>query len=258
MRPRTPNRLHVLHLGHIAMPQRWIRSGGPDEYTTIPVLGFLVEGPDDLILVDTGCSPLTVDDPEQAWGPLARLYHPAIDRSELVDAQIRACGFSVEDVTGVVVTHLHMDHAGGLQLLPRPRVWMQRAEHRWGLAPDPSGSGGYYRQEYDLEGIRPQLLDGDADVAPGVRCFLTAGHTPGHQSVLVELEHQTVCIMGDAAYNRKNLDRRTNPALAWDTSLYMAGLGHLATVEEFFGATLLFSHDPDQAAALAQGPNPLT
>ena len=247
------NRVHVLHTGHISMPKRWVKAGGSDDYTRIPVLAFLVAGPDHLTLVDCGCSPAVVEDPEAAWGKLGRLYHPEVGPEDLVDAQIRQAGYRVEDVTDVVLTHLHMDHVGGLQLLARPRVWLQRAEHRWGTAPDAFCSGGYYAHEYQLPDLDLHLLDGDTEIADGVRCFLTAGHTPGHQSVLVRTDSGSVCVVGDAAYNRPMLDRRSAPAMAWDIDRYMASLGHLTTLERFYGTKLLFSHDPEQAAELPSG-----
>jgi N-acyl homoserine lactone hydrolase len=220
-------------------------------------MGYLVAGPDHLTLIDTGCSPEVVTDPEHAWPRLARLYHARVGAEELVDAQVRAAGFALDDITDVVLTHLHMDHVGGLQLLGRPRVWLQRAEHRWGVAPDAYCSGGYFAGEYQLPGLDLHLLDGDAEVAPGVTCVLTAGHTPGHQSVVVEHRGGMACVVGDAAYNRTLLDRRSTPALAWDTDRYLASLGRLATMERLFGVRLLFSHDADQAAELPHGARPI-
>ncbi|HEY9470301.1 MAG TPA: N-acyl homoserine lactonase family protein [Propionibacteriaceae bacterium] len=246
-------RLYVLRGGCITMPKRWVRVGGSDEPMTIPVLAFLVVAGDRLVLIDSGCSPVVTEDPDKAWGSLTSLYHPHIGPDDLIDAQIRRAGFEVGDVTDVVLTHLHFDHAGGLRMLDHPRVWVQRAEHRWGGCPDGHAAGGYFKQEYDLPGLDLQLLDGDATIADGVQCVLTAGHTPGHQSVLVRLPSGLVCVVGDAAYNRQMLDRRSLPAVAWDVSRYMSALTRLSTLETFFGAQLLFSHDPAQVDDLPEG-----
>lgn len=251
------NHVHVLRMGHISMPQRWVKAGGADSYVRIPVLAFLVAGDGHLTLVDTGCAPAVVTSPRSAWGRLGELYHAEVSSSDLLDAQVRAAGHRLEDVTDVVLTHLHMDHVGGLQLLDRPRIWLQRAEHRWGVSPDKHGSGGYYSHEYQLPDLDLHLLDGDDEVVDGVRCFLTAGHTPGHQSVLVRTDAGSVCVVGDAAYNRAMLDRRSTPALAWDVDRYMASLGHLATLERFYDTRLLFSHDAEQAELLPPAPERL-
>jgi N-acyl homoserine lactone hydrolase len=247
-------RLHVLRAGRITQPKRWVRVGGADEPVTIPVLAFLVVAGDRLVLIDSGCTPVVAEDPVRAWGKLTSLYQPHIGPDDLIDAQIRQAGFEVGDVTDVVLTHLHFDHAGGLALLKGDaRVWVQRAEHRWGACPDGHAAGGYFKAEYDLPGLDLQLLDGDATIADGVQVVLTAGHTPGHQSVLVRLPSGLACVVGDAAYNRQMLDRRSIPAVAWDVSRYMSALTRLSTLESFFGARLLFSHDPTQVDDLPVG-----
>lgn len=252
------DRLYVLRTGHISMPERWVRTGGSDQSTVIPVLCFLAVSADRLVLIDTGCSPTVVTDPAAAWGKLSRLYEPRISDEDLVDAQVRAAGFDVADITDVVVTHLHMDHVGGLQLLKRPRVWVQRAEHRWGLCPDPHGAGGYFRGEFDLADVDIHLLDGDTEIAGGIQCISTAGHTPGHQSVLVRLPSGLACVVGDAVYNRQLLDRRSIPAVASDVNRYMEALGRLSTLESFFSAQLLFSHDLQQEEKLPSAPDYLS
>lgn len=246
-----PEQLHILRTGHIAMPERFIRLGGSSEDAVIPVLSFLAVGKDTLTLIDTGCAPAVATDPTEAWGKLARTYRAQIGPDELVDAQVRKAGFDIGDVTDVVLTHLHMDHVGGLQLIPhRPRIWMQRGEHRWGVSPEPHFAGGYFRHEYDLPDLDIHLVDGDSVIADGIAVLATHGHTPGHQSVVVQLPSGPVCIVGDAVYNRQLLDRRSLPAIASSPSQYLSAVSRLGTLETFFHTRLLFSHDAAQADEL--------
>lgn len=251
------DRLHVLHAGSIEQPERWIRSGGSDETAVIPVLCYLAVAADRLILFDTGCTPAVVKDPAAAWGRLSRVYRPIVQSGEVIDEQIRRAGFEPSDITDIVVSHLHMDHAGGLSSFRhRPRVWVQRAEYRWGACPDPHGSGGYFEREFRLPDLNVNLLDGDAEIADGVQAILTDGHTPGHQSLLLRMKSGLRCLVGDAAYNRSLLEKRTTPAVASDVGRYMASLSRLKTLETFWGAELMFSHDPEQAAALPTADQP--
>lgn len=251
----TAEKIFILRMGHISMPERWIRVGGPDRLATIPVLAFLIPSGDQLVLVDAGCAPAVATEPERAWGKLANLYHADVQPENLLDAQVRAAGYKPHEITDVVVTHLHMDHVGGLEMVRHANVWLQRAEYRWGHCPDDYAAGGYFKNEYDYPDLNLKLLDGDARVAAGVQVMSTVGHTPGHQSVLVRLDSGFFCIVGDAVYNRKSLSRRSQPAVAWDTGRYMESLSRLQSLEDFFGAELLFAHDSDQAEILPQSPN---
>lgn len=252
------DRLHVLHAGHIEQPERWIKSGGSDDTAVIPVLCYLLVAADRLILFDTGCSPEVVTDPVAAWGRLSRVYRPLVEPGDVIDQQIRRAGFEPGDITDIVISHLHMDHAGGLSAFGHgQRVWVQRAEYRWGGCPDPHGSGGYFDKDFRIPGLNLNLLDGDASIADGVQAILTDGHTPGHQSLLVRTKSRLRCLVGDAAYNRSLLDKRTTPAVASDVGRYMASLSRLTTLETFWGAELMFSHDPEQAVTLPPTDQPL-
>lgn len=82
---------------------------------------LLVEGPNGLTLVDTGFG--TEDLAQKRMGkPFIALMGAALDPTETAVAQVRAAGYAVEDVTDVVVTHLDLDHAGGLGDFPKARV----------------------------------------------------------------------------------------------------------------------------------------
>ncbi|MBO9522294.1 MAG: MBL fold metallo-hydrolase [Nocardioidaceae bacterium] len=82
---------------------------------------LLVEGPDGLALVDTGFG--TVDIAEKRMGrAFVGLMAPSLDPAETAIAQVRAAGYDAADVTDIVLTHLDLDHAGGLGDFPAARV----------------------------------------------------------------------------------------------------------------------------------------
>ena len=104
-------------------------------------------------------------------------------------------GLSPADVRIVINTHLHFDHAGQNAVFKHAPFYVQRAElerarleQRW------------FTDWFDFAGARFEVLDGEGEVAGGVRVVPTPGHTIGHQSVLVRTAAgEEVCI-GDAAY----------------------------------------------------------
>ncbi|GAA4515338.1 MBL fold metallo-hydrolase [Nonomuraea ferruginea] len=124
---------------------------------------------DRLTLVDTGIG--GTDSPASSWAPV-----PGSLAGELA-----AAGVAPADVGTVILTHLHSDHASGAVADGRPvfenaRYVLQDAELE-------AAGGAMLRQVIDVIKGQLQVVDGDAEVAPGVRVHLTPGHTPGHQIV---------------------------------------------------------------------------
>ena len=101
----------------------------------------------------------------------------------------------------VINTHLHFDHCGGNRLFAGLPIYVQRIEREAARQPD------YTIPEWvEFEGASYVELDGDAEIVPGVRVLPTPGHTPGHQSVLVDTDDGLVVVAGDVAYRWEDFD----------------------------------------------------
>ncbi|MPZ28939.1 MAG: MBL fold metallo-hydrolase [Micromonosporaceae bacterium] len=140
------------------------------------------------VLVDTGIGP--AGSPASGWAPVP---------GDL-PAELAAAGIDPAGVTAVVLTHLHTDHVGWAVTEHRPffgnaRYLLQRAEHD---ALDQAAAG---LREALIDPLRASgqlsLVDGDSELATGVRVVATPGHTPGHQSVLVDTGDELVAVAGD-------------------------------------------------------------
>ena len=155
----------------------------------LPGYLHVVDHPGGRILVDTGMIDSTPELDEE-WHP--RVYPERIPR----------------DVSLVVNTHLHFDHCGGNRLFAGLPIYVQRAEREAAREP------GYTIPEWvEFEGARYVELEGEAEVASRVRVLPTPGHTPGHQSVLVETEDGLVVVAGDVAYRWEDFDAAAGPLL---------------------------------------------
>ncbi|MDT0261448.1 N-acyl homoserine lactonase family protein [Jatrophihabitans lederbergiae] len=144
-----------------------------------PCLGYLVDHPDGLLLMDTGMG---------AHPHVDAHYRPA--RRDLPGA-LADVGVRLEDVQLLVNCHLHFDHCGGNPQLPGRPIFTQRVELEAARGPD------YTLPELvDAPGLRYELLDGEAEVLPGVLVVPTPGHTAGHRSLVVRRDDGTVVVAG--------------------------------------------------------------
>lgn len=180
----------------------WSRLAECDERNRI-TLGqncLLLEGGGQVVLVEAGIGDKQSD-------KLRDIY--AQERRTVVDA-LREAGKRPEDVTTVVVTHLHFDHAGGLTRLdedgravptfPNAEVVTQRTEWEDAMANKSTMHSTYLRDHLDPIADRVRLVEGEADVPglPGIRVEPSPGHTWGQQSVWFEDDGgRTVVFPGD-------------------------------------------------------------
>jgi len=156
-----------------------------------PVHGFVVTHPHGAVLVDTG-----VGGPDyllRDWRVVNRAVADALADVDMTPA----------DIDLVVNTHLHFDHCGQNAVFKHAPFYVQRAELSRARTESPELTGWF-----DFMNARFELLDGDAEVLPGLRVIATPGHTVGHQSVLVEsADGLSDVLIGDAAYQpRQYLD----------------------------------------------------
>ena len=98
---------------------------------------LLIEGADGLVLVDTGFGSDDVRNPRQISVPFTAMMRPRLEVGETAVSQVRARGFDPADVRHIVLTHLDVDHAGGLPDFPQAKVhvWARGKAH-WAHGPD--------------------------------------------------------------------------------------------------------------------------
>src|SRR5256885_771671 len=185
----------------------------------IPIACWLVRPSDSMILFDTGLSPRAVPGLLRN-DPLARFTE-----EDLLIHRLDLVGLEPDNVDMVVLSHLHYDHAGGAALFPKSELIAQKDEYSYAHYPSSFFESFYYRKNFELPGYRWRLLDGDTELLPGVTILRSDGHTPGHQSLLVELpESGPVILTGDACYWHEHADKERVPGVVWNPTLALHSL----------------------------------
>ena len=157
-----------------------------------PTPGVLLQVDGGWLLLDTGFNTAMIRDSflRQRFYPDME-YLPVLpgDGEPLIEA-LDEVGIPFDQINAIALSHLHADHAGGLRLFGgRVPVHAQRRELAYGLSSsgDPERNG-IFRIDFDDPAIDWRLADDDQQIAPGVTAISTPGHTPGHQSFMVELD----------------------------------------------------------------------
>lgn len=186
-------RIALLTLGWEDLPKSIsVHGAPPGERLVEPVPGVLLQCDGGWLLLDTGFNPALIRDQY-----LRRRFHgdPAFrpilpGPGEPLEEALEDAGIAIDEIVAVGLSHLHNDHAGGLRLFAgRVPVHIQRAEVEFGLSDHPVPERhAMFRIDYDDPSIDWRLAEGDGEIAPGVGAVLTAGHTPGHQSFVVDID----------------------------------------------------------------------
>ncbi len=174
----------------------WEKRIAPDERNRIP-LGMrclLIEHPDGLVLLDTGVGNKESEKFLDIYGIEARVE----GHRTMLDAALAAAGFRAEDVKVVINSHLHFDHAGGDTLFdaqgtlvaafPNARYLVHRGEMHYATHTNERTAASYFPRNWDLLASTGQLelVESGVELAAGIRFRATPGHTPHHQSIVVD------------------------------------------------------------------------
>jgi glyoxylase-like metal-dependent hydrolase (beta-lactamase superfamily II) len=201
---------------------------GADESRKIDIamMVWLVRGGGHTIVVDSG------------------FYRPQFFKNWKVadfvrpDEAVARAGVKPEEVTDIILTHAHWDHADGADLFKNAQVWIQKEEYRYYTSDawQPDGKhGGIYLEDMayllraNTEG-RLHLVEGDREILPGVRVFIGGRHTWASQYLSVTAKPGPVVLASDNMYLYENLEKHLPIAQTFDAASNLAAQDKMKTL----------------------------
>jgi len=206
----APVRVHHLSCGTIrhAGGRFWDGRPGVLRAGKLVCHCLLLEGEEGLVLVDTGLGTVDLAEPRRRLGPLWLLYsRPLLDPEQTAIAQVQRLGFAAADVRHIVLTHLDLDHAGGLSDFPTAQVHVLDVEHAAATRPPTTNEKRRYRpQQWEhqphwvIHGERSERWMGFEAIAALDDVLLVPlhGHSRGHAGVAVRVGEAWLLHCGDA------------------------------------------------------------
>lgn len=206
-----------LNCGQLEFNRRYFTGGSKDSILKLPIFAFLILHPRGMLLFDTGFSP-------ELWSGVSTIeltsgLNAKPGNSEGILREIEKQRYSHKDISIIVNSHNHLDHAGGNSLFPGVSLVLQgREEEMCG--------------DYDLFG------DGSILLLP------TPGHSGDHQSLLVRGGDKQVLLTGDACFRPNNLTNLLPPLILEDRGEALKSMERLRDMSKARETVVLTSHDP--------------
>ncbi|MGE5470943.1 MAG: MBL fold metallo-hydrolase [Bacteroidota bacterium] len=185
---------------------------GPAVQTAVNA--YLINTGSKLVLIDTGA---------------AKLFGPGLGN---IVGNLKAAGYTPEQVDSVLITHLHGDHVNGLatadgqRVFANAEVWSAKADNDFWLseaiaAQAPKEAQGFFKMARDaaapyLKAGRWKTFATDQEILPGIASFAANGHTPGHSAYLINSGNDKLLIWGDIVHNHAVQFARPNVAIEFD------------------------------------------
>jgi len=185
----------------------WERKIPADSRNRLPMgmRCLLIEHEHGLVLIDTGAGHKETHRFLDIYG----IENEATGHRTMLEAALADVGHRAADISLVINTHYHFDHAGGntaieddgrvVSAFPNARFVVQAGERHYAMHTNERTAASYFPRNWEpiREAGRLDLIEGDVEIVPGIRALVTPGHTPFHQSLLIDGGSEAACFLGD-------------------------------------------------------------
>ena len=249
-------RLYILLCGYEVIPKSVSTLGhGQNFMICAPICVYVLKTSSGWIMLDTGLDPFYISNQKNR----AKYFYdygvtpPIIRKGHDLEGLLAQIGIGLDDISQVVISHLHYDHSGYIKKLPNAVIHMQEAEYTYAME---CKEYGYFTEDFASDDISWCSHNGDWSLCPGLDLLATCGHTPGHQSAIVTLPWSGKKILTfDAGDLRENFTNEMLPGVTYDAEAALASIQRINTLAQRFNAELILFHDPQEIQKLPLVPN---
>lgn len=259
-------KMWLLDLGHLQADEGWLLRGAntstlgnpnpENKRRNLIVLAGLIEYPGvGLVLFETGCA----EDIDLSWGvPLTDVFaRTGYAENQKLPAAIKATGHDIKDVKAVIMGHLHLDHAGGLEHFMGSDVpiYVHEEEFKhacWAIATE-ADLGVYLRDYMSLDKLKWNTFNEDhLELFQGITLHHSPGHTPGLTIMQINLPKDGTFIWTTDQFHIAENYEQAHPQgwLARDHNQWVRSRNMIRRLQRLFNARLVFGHDLDVAKKL--------
>jgi glyoxylase-like metal-dependent hydrolase (beta-lactamase superfamily II) len=222
------------------------------------VYNLVIDHPDGTMLWDTG---IHHDAADGHWPDgMYEAYVAKEAADHRLDDDLEAAGYTLEDIEYVFQTHLHSDHAGGLEFFDGTDVpvFVHEEELKWAFfsAKSDAGNAGYIDQDFDHD-LNWRIIRGQREQHfEDIEFIHLPGHTPGVLGLMIHLDDVgTIVFASDEVYREVNYvdEVPLGAGLLWNKQRWLDSLNRLKNIRRRNDAEIIYGHDPDQFEVIKNG-----
>lgn len=230
-----------------------------NQWIKIPVMAILIDHPQGKILFDTGSNPKAM----AGYWPnnLTEMFPFYKNEEQGLIEQLSLCNTKPEEIKTVILSHMHLDHAGNLDLFVHADVYVAKADFEYGLTcvhktSDSERHGAYIKADLEVPVQEYHLVEEDFMLTDGVEIINLPGHTPGLLGVVVHLDQEgTLIFPQDAVYTKENYRPVPKGAgIMYDSLAYFKSIEKVKNLEKQYHAQVMFAHDMDFFQTIKHAP----
>ena len=232
----------------------------PEEETVripVPVFAVLIQHESGTLLFDTGCNKRAM---EGYWPEhLRRSFPVSISPEQDLLHQLSLCNTRPEDISTLLISHMHLDHAGNIRLFPNADIYVGRKDYEYGKTlisdPDVRKHGAYIAEDFHFSTERLHLVESEFSIMEGVELISLPGHAPEVLGLILHLKNRVLIFPQDSIYTPDNFEPTGKASgIVHDMQAYFDSIEKVRILKNRYNAEVIFPHHQGFFEGLKKAP----